>query len=539
MYRIELTPGEVTVFRSIEELATGVRNGVISSKARIYHSASEKWLPIEFHPHYKQALDLLSNRSGEHAAPKRAKGHSLTFLGATLAPLSHTQLPELPTPHGPIEHAPAAHSPIEHAPAAPAPVGHSPITHAPIEHAPATNTPIEQSPNMDGPIEHSPSMLEPIEHSPAMLEPIEHSPSMLEPIEHSPAMNAPVEHLPITHASIDCPPAIQPPIDHSPFTHAPIEHAPVSHAPIALSPGKQQPIEHTPAKRVPFFDAPAGETRAFVEDELAMVESPRSSEPSPLERFAPKAVALPPVSVSPVFELPRIAYPEITPKEEPVAEQRGRGSRRRRPMHLVGAVILLALGGYASRTVLSFGDDVPFVAASTIVDRPAVPAAASRPETPAPASAPVTAPPVAPKPIASTPAAPEPVASKPPAPEPVASKPAAPKPVASKPTVPKPIASKPAASKPAVAPSAPLPPASSGFARALEPRAIVSTPAKAPAKPSDTSADSTAVAPPPIDVDIAVPALPGAAINAARPKNDSAMKKILRAVSGGKDSPQR
>ena len=58
MYRIELAPGEVTVFRTIEELATAVRNGVVTSRARIFHNASQKWLPIEFHPHYKLALEL-------------------------------------------------------------------------------------------------------------------------------------------------------------------------------------------------------------------------------------------------------------------------------------------------------------------------------------------------------------------------------------------------------------------------------------------------------------------------------------------------
>jgi len=56
MYRIELAPGEVTVFRTIDELATGVRNGVITARARIFHNASQKWLPVEFHPHYKLAL---------------------------------------------------------------------------------------------------------------------------------------------------------------------------------------------------------------------------------------------------------------------------------------------------------------------------------------------------------------------------------------------------------------------------------------------------------------------------------------------------
>jgi hypothetical protein len=57
MYRIEVKPGEEAVFRTIEELATGIRNGFVTSRARIYHAASQKWLPIEFHPHYKKALE--------------------------------------------------------------------------------------------------------------------------------------------------------------------------------------------------------------------------------------------------------------------------------------------------------------------------------------------------------------------------------------------------------------------------------------------------------------------------------------------------
>ena len=73
MYRIELAPGEVAVFRTIEELAVGVRNGVITPRARIYHAASEKWLPIEFHPHYKQALEINAahgtDAGHKHAAP--------------------------------------------------------------------------------------------------------------------------------------------------------------------------------------------------------------------------------------------------------------------------------------------------------------------------------------------------------------------------------------------------------------------------------------------------------------------------------------
>jgi hypothetical protein len=59
MYRIELAPGEETALRTLDELATGIRNGIITSRARIWHNAGRKWLPIEFHPHYQAALKLL------------------------------------------------------------------------------------------------------------------------------------------------------------------------------------------------------------------------------------------------------------------------------------------------------------------------------------------------------------------------------------------------------------------------------------------------------------------------------------------------
>ncbi len=58
MYRIEVASGEETVFRTLEELAVAIRNGVVTPRARIYHNASQKWLPIGLHPHYKKALQL-------------------------------------------------------------------------------------------------------------------------------------------------------------------------------------------------------------------------------------------------------------------------------------------------------------------------------------------------------------------------------------------------------------------------------------------------------------------------------------------------
>jgi hypothetical protein len=96
MYRIELAPGEETVFRTIEELAVAVRNGLVTPRCRIYHNATQKWLPIEFHPHYKQALSLPASRIAEAVAP-RTSGHPppLETLSFAVAPAAKsTPAPE-------------------------------------------------------------------------------------------------------------------------------------------------------------------------------------------------------------------------------------------------------------------------------------------------------------------------------------------------------------------------------------------------------------------------------------------------------------
>jgi hypothetical protein len=100
MYRIELSPGEVTVFRTIEELATGVRNGVISPRARIYHHATEKWLPIEFHPHYKKAIESLGSKKAPSAMaqPVPVGAGSAPLPAPILAPLAEPMHFPRPTP---------------------------------------------------------------------------------------------------------------------------------------------------------------------------------------------------------------------------------------------------------------------------------------------------------------------------------------------------------------------------------------------------------------------------------------------------------
>jgi hypothetical protein len=195
-------------------------------------------------------------------------------------------------------------------------------------------------------------------------------------------------------------------------------------------------------------------------------------------------------------ELPTISYPEFTPAEEPVAE-RASSSRGHRPLQVAVALLVLAAGGYLAMSFYSpvhgsrmRGD--PSAPAAAVADRPTLP----EDTPPPPASNAVTPPPSPERPAVVTPTA----------------------------------------------------PASSGFAAALEPRAIVSGPAPIfPAHagatqqpPAASRVDSTLaapIAPPPAQMRIDVPALPGGDSLVAQPRSkaDSAMKRILRAVTGGKD----
>ena len=111
MYRIEVKPGEEAVFRTIEELATGIRNGFVTPRARIYHAASQKWLPIEFHPHYKRALEGTFTPTPPTPQPSLAEMPAPTFAfpSAAPAPASSSTAPNPPA--SPMEPAPVSTAP--------------------------------------------------------------------------------------------------------------------------------------------------------------------------------------------------------------------------------------------------------------------------------------------------------------------------------------------------------------------------------------------------------------------------------------------
>lgn len=109
MYRIELRAGEEASYKTFEEFAQAVKTGTISSHARIWHAASSKWLPIDFHPHYKRAVSAPATTSAPAPAPAPTpvpapKAAAIVPVPAKDAPksgeLEFLEVPEL-LPHAP------------------------------------------------------------------------------------------------------------------------------------------------------------------------------------------------------------------------------------------------------------------------------------------------------------------------------------------------------------------------------------------------------------------------------------------------------
>jgi hypothetical protein len=304
-------------------------------------------------------------------------------------------------------------------------------------------------------------------------------------IEHPAAEHSPTEH-PVTEGPYPAHPAAERPA---------VEHRFASHADTAAaSPIMAEPAPAPKSKSSPYRpDSYLPPSVRVVADDphVAIAPEPAVAPPAPA---APRRSwsMLPAVEETP--ELPTISYPEITPAEAPVAE-RANSSRGHRPLQVAVALLVLAAGGYLARSFYSpvrgshAGGDASAPAAA-VADRPALPKDASAP-------------------------------------------------------VPTAVTTKPLPDRRAVI--TPTAPASSGFAAALEPRAIASgpapiIPANAPAAqlpPAMSAADSTAaaaqIAPPPGEMQMDVPVLPGGDSLVAQPrsKSDSAMKRILRAVNGG------
>jgi len=127
MYRIELSPGEEALFKDMDELAKGIQNGVISSHARIWHAASGKWLPIDFHPHYKMAK---ARRITPPAPAPLIRPPAPTPVASSASPAPPTPVAPAPAPMAPAPK-PAAPTPVAEIPA-PAAETPAPVIPAPV-----------------------------------------------------------------------------------------------------------------------------------------------------------------------------------------------------------------------------------------------------------------------------------------------------------------------------------------------------------------------------------------------------------------------
>jgi hypothetical protein len=278
MYRIEVAPGEESVFRTIEELAVGIRNGVVTPRARIYHHASEKWLPIGLHPHYKKALEMPA-ASSSHAPVTSAT--SIPTLRPKTHPSSHPKPqsvvhypepkrspePELTPEPGPETKAAAA-------PKIPAPV-QSPVIA--MQNEVLRDLPVISIPEpLPWQVKPSPADAPTVKtHVPVEYTPATQAPVITPPVTHAPVIPAPATHAPVIHAPVAGPVPVAPvpvapaPVIHPPRTHAPVIHPPVTHAmPNVAAP--HAPAPHAPAPRAPERDRPepyrSMEHRPQVED---------------------------------------------------------------------------------------------------------------------------------------------------------------------------------------------------------------------------------------------------------------------------------
>lgn len=199
MYRIEVAPGEETVFRTIEELAVGIRNGVVTPRARIYHHASQKWLPIGLHPHYKKALEMPA-ASAPHApvtsatpipTPSRLRAH----------PPAHSQPQPRSEPHSPPQ--PAARTAEPKA-------GASPKIPAPV---PSPVIAMQNEVLRDLPVISIPEPLPWNVRAPQAVAP---------PLQ----VQAPEDDAPAPHSSAPHSPSGRSPKAHSRVTHVPLAYAP-------------------------------------------------------------------------------------------------------------------------------------------------------------------------------------------------------------------------------------------------------------------------------------------------------------------------
>ena len=68
MFRIRFASGEEASFRTVDDLAKGIRSGAVPATAEIFHTKSQQWLPIAVHPVYDKTDARIAAAKGPVSA---------------------------------------------------------------------------------------------------------------------------------------------------------------------------------------------------------------------------------------------------------------------------------------------------------------------------------------------------------------------------------------------------------------------------------------------------------------------------------------
>lgn len=78
MFVVEPGSGKHKGYATVRELGAAIRRGDLGPQARIYHRATDRWLPITVHPEYRKAAAEREQRTA-----RELQARQWTFLPGT------------------------------------------------------------------------------------------------------------------------------------------------------------------------------------------------------------------------------------------------------------------------------------------------------------------------------------------------------------------------------------------------------------------------------------------------------------------------
>ena len=335
MLRIKLASGEETVFRTVAELALGIQNGLVTSRALIYHQRSEKWIPVTVHPAYKTALE------GGSALAAQAG-----------APTTTTAVEEPPAP------------PQRPAAAGPKPVMPSPTPPPPPIAAPAQR--VAAAPKVAAPTPALPkASTPPLPPAPAPPLAIAPLPEVEPPAPAPPtAPTPPLPPVPAPPVAIAPLPEVEPPAPAIPGLVT--DNAPMGLELDEAPPAKAEPVSGAEAPKPPAAAPPSGDEppQLLLTSEISLTDmTTRRSGPNPVVVEPPRPRTSGPVEVHHTAPAPR--------------------RTRKPPIALTAALVLIAVAALATWGLLR-SPSAPAPVDSTVATAPAPthPAVATAPTHP-------------------------------------------------------------------------------------------------------------------------------------------------------------